>query len=50
MDPLRGIYVDGLIRQNSIQPIKTENSSMYFLRNLKHYIKNKNSIYLQKKN
>ncbi|CAM6032277.1 unnamed protein product (chloroplast) [Sphagnum compactum] len=40
MDPLRGIYVDGLIRRNSIRPIKTENPSMYFLRNLKHYIKN----------
>jgi len=40
MDPLRGIYVDGLIHRNSIQPIKTKNPSMYFLRNLKHYIKN----------
>nr|AND49411.1 hypothetical protein RF2 [Sphagnum portoricense] len=40
MDPLRGIYVDGLIRRNSIRPIKTENPSMYFLRNFKHYIKN----------
>ncbi|CAK9189013.1 unnamed protein product, partial [Sphagnum troendelagicum] len=27
MDPLRGIYVDGLIRRNSIRPIKTENPS-----------------------
>nr|AND48497.1 hypothetical protein RF2 [Flatbergium sericeum] len=40
MDPLRRIYVDGLIRRNSIRPIKAENSSMYFLKNLKHYIKN----------
>jgi hypothetical protein len=40
MDPLRGIYVDGLIHRNSIRPIKIENPSLYFLRNLKHYIKN----------
>lgn len=40
IDSSRGIYLDNLIHNNSIQLIKSENLLIHFFKNLKHYIKN----------
>nr|YP_009732857.1 hypothetical chloroplast RF21 [Diphyscium foliosum]QHU77181.1 hypothetical chloroplast RF21 [Diphyscium foliosum] len=50
IDPSRGIYLDNLIHNNSIQFIKSENLLMHFFKNSKHYIKNiKFYIFTKKK-
>nr|QWW92618.1 hypothetical protein [Schistidium sp. 49138] len=40
IDSSRGIYLDNLTHNNSIQFIKSENLLIHFLKNLKHYLKN----------
>nr|BDZ75635.1 Component of 2-MD heteromeric AAA-ATPase complex [Timmiella anomala] len=48
IDFSRGIYLDNLIHNNSIQFIKSENLLIHILKNLKHYLKNA-KFYLFKK-
>ena len=40
IDSSRGIYLDNLTYNNSIQFIKSENLLIHFFKNLKHYLKN----------
>nr|QWW92537.1 hypothetical chloroplast RF21 [Amphidium sp. 49156] len=40
IDSSRGIYLDNLTHNNSIQFIKSENLVIHFFKNLKHYLKN----------
>jgi hypothetical protein len=50
IDSSRGIYLNDLTHNNSIQFIKSENLLIHFFNNLKHYIKNaKFYLFLKKK-